>query len=240
MEHSPNTIKEGVLKAITDHKVMMRSSTFFRVEYALILFVSLLVLLVTIGLAGFIFFALRVNGHEALLSFGPRGIQAFLLVFPWPLFVLDLILLFVLQALMRRFAFGYRRPIVVVLTVLFVGGGISALLLDRETSLHDRLMEESHHGGVPPPFAHFYGSARGPAPHEQGIYRGVVKEIRTDRIVIQHDDLDIDQDDRGFEVILPDGQNSMSFSVGENVYVYGTEDKGVITAIGITKLPSLK
>lgn len=240
MEHSPNTIKEGVLKAITDHKVAMRSSTFFRVEYALILFVSFLVLFVTIGLAGFIFFALRVNGHEALLSFGPRGIQAFLLVFPWPLFVLDLLLLVILQALMRRFAFGYRRPIFLVLTILFIGGGISALLLDRETSVHDRLMEESHHGGVPPPFADFYKNARGPAPHAQGIYRGVVKEIRTDRIVILHDDLDVDQDDQGFQVILPDGQSPSDYSVGDDVYVYGTEQGGLITAVGVRKLSPAK
>ena len=240
MEHSPNTIKEGVLKAITDHKVMMRSSTFFRVEYALILLVSLLVLCVTIGLAGFILFALRVNGHEALLSFGPRGIQAFLLVFPWPLFVLDLLLLIILQALMRRFAFGYRRPIFLVLAILFIGGGISALLLDRETSVHDRLMQESQHGGVPPPFANFYGNARGPAPHAQGIYRGVVKEIRIDRIVIEHEDLDVDQDDRGFEVILPNGQSPSAYTVGEEVYVYGTEQHGVITAVGIRVLSIVK
>jgi hypothetical protein len=240
MEHSPNTIKEGVLKAISEHKVAMRSATFFKVEYALILIVSLLILLVTIGLAGFILFALRVNGHEALLSYGPRGIQAFLLVFPWPLFVLDLLLLIVLQALMRRFAFGYRRPIFVILAVLFVGGGVSALLLDRETSVHDRLMEESHHGGIPPPFSTLYGNARGPAPHAQGIYRGVVTEIRADRIVIQHDDLDADQDDRGFEVILPDGQIPSTFVVGEDVYVYGAERHGVITAVGISELSPMK
>lgn len=240
MEHSPNTIKEGVLKAIADHKVSMRPSAFFKLEYALILCVSILVLFLTIGLAGFIFFGLRVNGHEALLGFGPSGIGAFLRIFPWPLFILDLVLLIVLQSLIRRFAFGYRRPIVLVLTVLFVGGGVSALVIDRETPLHDKLMEESHHGGLPGPLQDVYGHVRGPAPHEQGIFRGVVSAVQTDRITIKHDDLDADQDEKGFDVILPDGQNPLSFSVGENVYVYGTEDTGVITAIGITKLSSLK
>ncbi len=240
MEHSPNTIKEGVLKAISEHKVAMRSSAFFKAEFVLIVLVSLITLILTIGLAGFIFFGLRVNGHDSLLAFGPRGIGAFLHVFPWPLFILDLFFLFVLQALIRRFAFGYRRPIFVVLIILFVGGGVSALLLDRETPLHDRLMEESRHGRLPPPFADVYGNVRGPAPHEQGIYRGVITEVRADSLVIQHDDLDIDQDDIGYVVILPPSQTPASFSIGQNVYVYGSESHGTITAEGIEVLPALK
>lgn len=239
MEQSPN-IKEGVLRAINDHKVKMRPALLFKAEFILIALVSLLLLVVMIGLAGFVLFALRVNGHEALLGFGVSGIGTFLRIFPWPLFILGLVLIFILQALIRRFAFGYRKPIFLILVTLFVGGGVSALALDRGTPLHDRLREGPEHGGLPFPFGGLYGNARGPAPHEQGIFRGVVSAVQTDRITIKHDDLDADQDEKGFDVILPDGQAPSSFSVGENVYIYGTEDRGVITAIGITKLPSLK
>ena len=240
MEHSPNTIKEGVLKAISDQKVAMRSSAFFKAEFALIVLVSIVALVLTIGLAGFIFFCLRVNGHDSLLAFGPRGIGAFLHVFPWPLFILDLFFLFILQVLVRRFTFGYRHSIFVVLLILFVGGGVSALLLDRETSLHDRLMEESRHGRLPAPFSDVYGNVRGPVPHEQGIYRGVITDVQPDHIVIQHDDLDVDQDEKGFVVILPANQTTASFSVGQNVYVYGRESHGTITAEGIEVLPGMK
>ena len=240
MEQSPNTVREGVLKAIANHQVRMRPAVLFKVEFLLIALISLMLLIVMIGIAGFIFYALRVNGHEALLGFGMSGIGVFLLIFPWPLFIIGLVLLLILQVLIRRFAFGYRRSIFLVLITLFIGGGAVALALDRETPLHDRLREGSVDGSLPAPLGGFYGHARGPVPHEQGIFRGVVSRIQSDRITIQHDDLDTDQDDKGFEVILPKGEVPSSFSVGENVYVYGTEDKGVITAIGITRLPSLK
>lgn len=238
MEHSPNTIRDGVLRAIAEHKVAMRPAAFFTVEFILIALVSLLVLVLTVGLAGFIFFALRVNGHDSLLAFGPHGVLTFLFVFPWVLFLIDIALLLVLQTLIRRYAFGYKKPIFVVLGVLFVAGGASAFILDRETSLHDQLLERSHRGGLPPPFGDAYGRARGPAPHEQGIYRGVVSDIHESGFMMTHDDLDDEQNEQALQVLLPKGQSSSAFSVGDHVYVYGTELNRVITAIGIQKLPS--
>jgi hypothetical protein len=43
-----------------------------------------------------------------------------------------------------------------------------------------------------------------------------------------------------FEVILPDGQIPSTFVVGEDVYVYGAERHGVITAVGISELSPMK
>lgn len=239
MEQSPD-IKEGVLQAIRTRKVTMRPAALFKLEFILLVLVSLMVLVLTIGIAGFILFGLRINGHEALLGFGVSGVELLVRIFPWPLFLLDLFFLFVLQTLIRRFAFGYRKPILVILAILFIGGGIVAIALDRGTPLHERLREAPDHGGLPPPFGGLYGGARGRTPHDQGIFRGVVREMRDDRLFITHDDLDTDQDERGFEVILPEGQSTASFSVGDTVYIYGNERMGVITAIGIKKLPPLK
>ena len=240
MENSTNTVKEGVLKAIREHKVAMRPAALFKAEYILMAVLSVIVLAITVELAGFIFFGLRINGHEALLRFGPQGVGTFLIIFPWLLFIIDVVLLILLLSLIRHFAFGYRKPILLVLGVLFVAGGASAFILDRETPLHDRLMRDSDHGGLPAPFGGLYGHVRGPVPHEQGIYRGVVSEILPDRFRMTHDDLDADQDDTGYEVIPPASDPLTSFSVGENVYVYGNEAHGVIYAIGIQQLETVK
>lgn len=231
-----HTTKDNVLSLIREGKVSMRPASLFKIEYLAILLLSAVVLLISIALAGYIFFALRVNGHDALLGFGTPGALAFLRVFPWGLFVLDIAFIFLLSKLIREFAFGYRRPVLGVLLVLFVGATVFAFVIDRETPLHDELMHEGEHGFLPPPVGGWYEHARGPAPHDAGIYRGIVTDITPPIVTMQHDDLDADGDEASYRVLVPKGTDAATVHVGDHLYVFGPSENGIIHAIGLRNL----
>ena len=226
-------MKDTILASIREKRVTMRSSSSFRMEMFLLVFAVVVALFVSIALVSYIFFALRVNGHEALLGFGTQGLYPFFILFPWPLLVLDILLLIFIQKLLKRFSFAYRSPILYGLLALLVVVGAGAFALDRGTSLNDSLMREGKLGGLPGPLSNWYGHVKDKAPHEKGIYRGVVSRVGTSTIVIEHDDLDTDQDETGVLVVLPPGFDTSLLVPGMGVYIAGHEEHGLIQAFGL-------
>lgn len=236
-DNTSQTTKESVLAKIRERRIGMRSKLSFTFETALAGFVALVILAVSVAIVSFILFGLRVNGHESLLAFGPRGIGSFLLIFPWPLLLLDVLLIVFLESLLRRFKFGYRSPILYLLLGLLAVAIAAGLALDRGTSFNDDLLQHADHGDLPAPFGELYEHVRAPAPHEHGIYRGTITAIGTSTMTMAHDDLDRDTDESSYTVVFPDGYATSSLSVGERVYVAGDEEDHVIRAFGVNPLP---
>lgn len=220
MEHQPDRtpLKDRVLERIREKRVSMRPRSYFTFENFLAGFVALVILVVSVAILNFIFFGLRVNGHESLLSFGPRGIAAFLLVFPWPLLALDVLLVLFLETLLRRYKFGYRSPTLYLLIGLLAVAITGGLAIDRATDVNDRLLNTADHGGLLPPFGELYERIRVPAPHDRGIFRGTITDVATSSITMRHDDLDRDTDETEYSVLLPAGFAASDLSVGERVY----------------------
>lgn len=227
-----------VLAKIREKRIGMRPKLFFTLEALLVGLVALMILAVSIALVNFILFGLRVNGHEALLGFGLRGVAAFFVLFPWPLLVLDVLLVIFLERLVHRFAFGYRSPILYSLAGILAVALMAGVLLDRATPLNDDLLRQADHGGLPPPFGELYEHTRTPTPHAQGIYRGTVTDIGTSTLRMKYDDRDNDTDDAAYTVTLPPGFTPSAFTTGERLYVAGDMVDGVIHAFGIHPLPS--
>lgn len=229
-------MKDSILASIREKKVTMRSTTFFKAELAFFIFSVVVALIVSTALVSYILFALRINGHDALLGFGAQGIAPFLSVFPWTLLIVDIVLLVVIQRSLQRFSFGYKSPALFALFALIVIIGAVAFALDRGTHVNDDLMREGKRGTLPTPLNEVYGRVRVPAPHDQGIYRGVITEIATSTVVIRHDDLDTDADDKQTRIMLPPRFNASLLVVGMNIYVAGREEHGVVKAYGIRVL----
>ncbi len=232
-EHTPSS---QVLERIRSGKVKMKPKIFFVLKALLLLGVAFLVLIVSTLLASFIFFGLRVGGHESLLGFGFHGFTTFLLLFPWPLALLDILLLAVLELLLRQFKFAYRRSLLYSFLVLAVVAGASGFLFDTETRFHDDRFEESKRGALPPPFQGVYNGAHPRAPERLGVYRGFVTGIGEETFSMTHDDQDNDADDRIRVVLPPPHFPLSSLEEGDRVYVAGEEREGVITAYGINVL----
>jgi hypothetical protein len=239
MEPTSNdqTGKENILAKIREKHVSMRPKLHFTLQTILTFVVATIVLVLSVAIANFILFGLRINGHESLLAFGPRGLFAFLLVFPWPLLALDILFIFILEKLLRRFKFGYRSPVLYLLIVLIAGALALGLALDRGTSFNDDLLRHADRGELPPPFGDVYEGVRVPAPHGKGIYRGVILEIATSSFQLMHDDRDHDVDDDVYTVILPSDAPVSSLMTGDRVYVAGDREGSVIHAFGVHMLP---
>ena len=229
-------VRDTVLERIRSGNVRMRSRIFFIAKTILVCVVVILVSLLSILIASFIFFALRVGGHESLLGFGPRGIIPFLALFPWPLLLLDVVLLAFLEMLLREFRFAYRRSLLYLfLGLVAVVGGLG-LLIDAQTKFnHDRFMD-AQEGRLPPPLRGAYTGARGMPPERLGVYRGFVTQVDQATFSMTHNDQDQDLDDRRFTVVPPPGFPLSQISPGDHIYVAGDHAGGVIHAYGIRVL----
>ncbi len=235
MENPNPSAKDRVLAKIREGRIAMRSKLSFTFEAFLAGFVALVILAVSVAIVSFILFGLRVNGHESLLSFGPRGVGAFFAIFPWPLLVLDVLLVLFLETLLRRFKFGYRSPMLYLLFGVAVVAIAAGLALDRGTPFNDNLLDRADHGGLPPPFGEIYEHVRATAPHDHGIYRGVVIGVAASSLTVRSDDR-TGATSSTYTVMLPPRIATSSLQVGDRVYVAGDADDGVIRAFGIRVL----
>jgi len=226
-------VQGEVLERIRSGQLHMKPRLFFVLKTVAIISIAVLILVISVWLASFISFGLRLSGNESLLGFGTRGSFIFFALFPWGLVVLDLVLIALLAWLLRRFKFGYRRPLLYLLGALVVGGAAVGLLFDRETRFHDDRFEEAEAGELFGPLESLYESAHPRAPEEYGVYRGFVLDTDEDSFVLTHDDHDNDEDDGTWTVRPPRGFDVKTVHVGDRVYVVGEREDGEIEAYGI-------
>lgn len=235
MNNNPqhNQVQNEVLERIRSGQLHMKPRLFFVLKTVLVITIAILILVLSVWLASFISFGLRLSGNESLMGFGSKGALIFLTVFPWGLAILDLVLLVLLAWLVRRFKIGYRRPVLYLLIVLIVGGVAVGHFFDRETRFHDDRFEEAEAGELFGPLESLYESAHSKAPEEHGVFRGFVLELRKDSFVLTHDDHDNDEDDGTWIVIPPRNFEMNTLRIGDRVYVAGEREGEEIEAYGL-------
>lgn len=236
MEPNP-TPKDTVLERIRTGEIAMRPKLYFLVRTIVVVLLALSILCISVLLAGFISFSLRVGGHDSLLSFGPRGFSTFLALFPWPLALADLVLIALLAWLVRYFKFGYRHSAIILLSTAAFFALLFGLGIDRGTSLEDVLFDRAQRGELPGPLNKVYRDEHRHAPEELGVFRGIIVSIDDTSFLMTYDDLDDDGDEHTWTVILPPGSATSTLTVGARVYVAGDADGSLIRAYGVRLLP---
>jgi hypothetical protein len=234
MEHNPHTLKDRLMHKIEAQEISMRPKIYFTLQIAALVLVALATLVVSIIIFNFILFSIRINSHDSLLYFGPRGFEAFLSFFPWPFLLADILLVFMLEFLVRRFRFGTRIPVLYLLLGIFLLTGVTALALDRGTDVNDRLLVRADQRQLPPPLNDFYGGARRHMSPESGVCKCVVVAIEGSKLTLR--DL---TDTTTIVVLLPPNDpraTTTSLRVGDMVLVAGDVERGMIRAFGLRKL----
>ncbi|MDB5189987.1 MAG: hypothetical protein JWN49_313 [Parcubacteria group bacterium] len=226
-EHTP-TVQERIMAKIQDHELTMHSRLFFVVRVVATALLAFMVLLISIFLVNFLFFTLRVNGHEPLLALGSRGAWLFVQLFPWWLLVLDIVCIVVLENVLRTFKFGYRSPVLYLFLVLVVVASAIGIGLDRGTDVNDRILRHADRGDLPGPLNSLYQEARR-APPQGGAYRGIVHHVMDHSFTL----VDPDRIESEFLVELPENHPTPPLSEGEAVFVLGDEKDGVIHAVDV-------
>ena len=229
--HLELQIQNGVLEKIRAGQVHMRPRIYFVARLMLTLLVAILALVISALVVSFVFFSVHESGEQFLLGFGSRGILTFLLLFPWASLLLDIVTLLVLEWLLQSFKFGYRISLLAVFLGIFACSTILGILVTL-TPLHSVLLNQADQG-VLPVIGEMYESIRD-SHADRGIFRGSIRSIQGNKIVLVHDDRDHDSDDGMQTIILP--ANYPPLNVGDRVYVFGSPSGGVIQAQGIKKL----
>lgn len=208
----------------------MRPRWHFMLKAALTLTGSAIVLLAVLYLASFIIFILRQTGIWFAPGFGPRGWYAFLVSLPWILIFAVLTFIVILEILVRRYAFTYRRPMLYsVLGILFftlAGGFVVA-----QTSLHGKLFRYTEEKR-PPLITPFYRGNFEPRIH-RNIHRGRVMSVHGGGFMIRNRPGEVLGVDIASTTKLLPGPG---FLEGDEVVIFGPKKAGKINAFGVRKM----
>ena len=226
-------MKDEILRKINADTVRMRPKVYFTIQVGSLIILVLMILVVSVFICNFILFGIRLNNHDTLLGFGPRGIEAFLMLFPWSLLILDAALVVLLEWLLRQFRFGYKSPVLFLFLALILITGAVGLILDRETPLNDMLLRGSDEHLLPAPFGDVYGRARH-LPPDAGFCKCTISAIDGGTLTVV--------DSRGtttLKVILPEDDaraTTSGLTVGDTILVAGDRDGETIRAFGVRKV----
>lgn len=240
MEHKHHdeehvSLRDTVVARIKTGQVSMRPRLYFTLQIVAVALTAFAVLLVSIFIFNFILFSIRINSHDVFLSFGPRGIVAFLVFFPWPLLAMDIGLIVLLEWLVRKFRFGYRLPILYLLGAILALTFFAGLALDRATPFNDRLMVRAGGPGLPPPIGMLYrGSER---PLHDGICRCVI--IAIDGNTLTAESRGLNAGTTTLKIVLPENDpraTTSALAVGDTVFIAGDRDGDTIQAFGVRKI----
>ncbi len=206
----------------------MRPRLFFVLKVALVTLIGFAILIVVSLLTSFVLFSIKVSDRMFLLGFGARGINTFLALFPWQLFVLAVALIGIFSILIRSFRFGYRSPIIyfsIIALALSVGSGFFI----ARTSLHQGLAERDRAHPLPV-LNGIYKHVKRPAPSND-VFRGLVRTIMEQSIRVE------DEEQRIVTVVLPaNWSNRIVIKVGDQLFIAGDWQGTVFRAYGLQKI----
>lgn len=234
----PQSIRDLIEQKIQEGRVAMRPRWHFVLRAVLAVLGVLLVLLVGLYLVSFVVFVARTTDIGFLPEFGLRGVGYFLYSLPWVVIGIAFVFVIVLEVLVRRYAFAYRRPLLytVVGGLMFVALGGAALA--------------------------YYTPIHGPShrlPIAQPVYRHYeslpVREVKRGRVVEMHDgepeirmvapsvrpDVRASEEREGKRVRVRTNKatkkaQGRELRVGDDVMIFGEDDGDDIRAFGIRRL----
>jgi hypothetical protein len=220
------SLERNVMDAIRKGRVKMRPRWRYVLSSVLAALGGIILLLTLLYIVSFGIFTLRQTGALFVPVFGMQGVFAFFGAIPVVLIVLLVLFLIILEILVRRYAFAYRRPLLVsvaaILIIIFIGG----YALER-TRIHNNLFHQAHGpGGLPTPIGNMYHPSRVP-----DIYRGTIISVMPGGFVI------VDENGAGTTTVLIDQATRLplgaDFAPGDEVVVFGDAASDSVRAFGI-------
>ena len=126
----------------------MRPKWHFSLTSTLSACAAVCVFLAALYLASLVIFEVRESGIGFAPRFGSRGWVEFLLSFPWLFVIGSLLFLALLEELLRRYSFVYRRPLLYSASALVIFLALASVVADLD-NLHPQLRDFSKNHGLP-------------------------------------------------------------------------------------------
>jgi hypothetical protein len=228
-EQKTPSLEEDIMSAIRDGRVKMRPRWKFVLSSVLGIIGAAILLLTLLYVASFAIFTLRQSGALFVPAFGMRGVFAFFSAIPGVLAILLIVFVIILEILVRRYSFAYRRPLLVsviaILAIVLIGG----YALER-TRIHADLFRAARGPGLPSPIGQMYREPMG----VPGIFHGTISSLIPGGFVI------LDENGAGTTTVLIGPGTRLplgaGFSKGEEVVVFGDSASGSVRALGIREV----
>jgi vacuolar-type H+-ATPase subunit I/STV1 len=142
------SIQDNIRSAIENGSIKMRPRWHFILRTALLATGMVLVACTLIYIASFIIFVVHQTGVWFVPSFGLRGVEAFLTSLPWILIFIAILFIIILENLVRKYSFAYRRPL--LYSAFGVIGLVTAgALIISATPLHSFFLRNAREGHLP-------------------------------------------------------------------------------------------
>ena len=116
----PSSISEKVLGKISSGQIKMRPRAIFILKIIAVILAVFFAAIFVVFLISFIVFSLRSSGLWFLPGLGFRGLGILFNSLPWLLIFITVVSVIVLELLIRRFSFSYRRPLVYSIFGVFI------------------------------------------------------------------------------------------------------------------------
>lgn len=227
--HNHQTLQETLLAKIKEGQVVMRPRWHFVLK-AILGFLGIVILaMAALYLISFILFALREAGLLFIPGFGFHGIGVFLFSLPWVLILVSAAFIFFLELLVKRYAFGYRKPL------LYSVFGVLALVVCGSVLLfrfgfHEEVFKFAEGRGTPfiDPFYRGYALPRG-----EGVHRGSISGFTEKGLMLTTRRGEMLEVAIADETEFPYG---LDLQIGDEIVVLGDRASTTIKAVGIRRI----
>lgn len=209
-----NSIKDKLLKDIEAGKVKMKPRWQFVSRAVLWVLGLVLATLTLLYLASFIIFILAQTGVWFIPGFGLRAIGPFFASLPWLLLLIAVVFLILMEMLVKRYSFGYRKPLLysvagIIIFVLIGGFAIA------QTPFHRGLFEQANNNRLPIAGGLYREFGMRP-PHNLEI--GIVSEVRANGYLISNPRNQIIEITTNAETEYPLGND---IQINDNIVSFG-------------------
>jgi hypothetical protein len=222
------SIHDSVLGSIESGKVKQRSQWYFTLRTSALFVAVFLIMLIVLFLISFAVFSLRQNGLWFAPGFGAPGLRELVTSLPWLIILATLVLMGLLEVLVQRYQFAYKRPLVYSLLGLAIIVSVGSVIVVR-LHFHEQLFRRAEQNRLPLAgklyLQHKPGGCRAVTP-------GTVSTTTADGFILENAEKDI------MVIITPQTVLPMgiTFSEDDDVVVFGQCDRDTITALGIQKI----
>ena len=223
------SISDKIFNKIKKEQIKMRPKIYFILRAILVALMTILVAFFILFLVSFILFNLRASGAWFVPRFGFGAMGIFIKSLPWLFILIALILIVVLEILVKRFSFAYRRPILYSVLAIIIFALLGSFAISR-THLH-------------PDF--FWKAQERRLPMMGGFYRG----FGMPKLGKVHYGIVTDMTDNGFYLETSQGEiltvlatSTIRSPMGPNikkddrVVVLGKQDDGTVQSFGVRRI----
>lgn len=217
------SVKAQVLSHIESSRTHMRPGWYFFFHAVLFLLLLCFVLGVLVYSVSFAVFAMQQSGVWMLPRFGWRGVPVLLAALPWVVLAIITASFLAAEVLLRRYAFAYRRPMIVLGAGVFLFTGIGSFII-MQVHAHERLKRIVVDRDVPI-MGRVYRSPR--EKQFRSFHPGVVMLLGEDGFLLRHA--------RGDELtvrVTPQTRLApgMVLRIGDDVVVLGPRSGSIVEA----------